>query len=101
MAVCVLPREQEPASLDTHWPHPRRVRVETAMERRPDLGGRDSLTVRWGDPVGEVLRHLEETSADLLVLGLRQGGPGGDPGSGHVARDLLGSAPVAILTVPI
>jgi nucleotide-binding universal stress UspA family protein len=71
------------------------------MERRPDLGGRDSLTVRWGDPVREVLRHLEETAADLLVLGLRQGGPGGDPGSGHVARDLLAAVPVAILTVPI
>ena len=101
MAVCVLPPEQQYATLDARWPHPRRTRVESAMEQRPDLGGRASLTVRWGDPVREVLRHLEETMADLLVLGLRQGGPGGDPGSGHVARDLLGAAPVAILTVPI
>jgi nucleotide-binding universal stress UspA family protein len=101
MAVCVLPPEQQYATLDPRWPHPRRARVESAMEQRPDLGGRAALTVRWGDPVPEVLRHLEETAADLLVLGLRQGGPGGDPGSGHVARDLLGAAPVAILTVPI
>jgi nucleotide-binding universal stress UspA family protein len=71
------------------------------MELRPDLGGRDGLTMRWGDPVREVLDHLAETAADLLVLGLRQGGPGGDPGSGHVARDLLATVPVAILVVPI
>ena len=101
MSVCVLPPEPAHAVVGPGWPHPRRTRVEAAMERRPDLGGRDALTLRWGDPVREVLRHLGETAADLLVLGLRQGGPGGDPGSGHVARDLLAAVPVAILTVPI
>ena len=100
MSLCVLPPERAPA-LGSEWPHPRRTRVESAMERRPDLGGLATLTIRWGDPVGEVLGHLAETAADLLVLGLRQGGPGGDPGSGHVARDLLAAVPVAILTVPI
>ena len=100
MSLCVLPPELAPA-LGPAWPHPRRSRVEAAMERRPDLGGLATLTIRCGDPVGEVLGHLAETAADLLVLGLRQGGPGGDPGSGHVARDLLAAVPVAILTVPI
>ena len=101
MSVCVLPPESAAATAGPGWPHPRRTRVEMAMERRPDLGGRNTLTVRWGDPVREVLDHLVATGADLLVLGLRQGGPGGDPGSGHVARDLLAAVPVAILTVPI
>jgi nucleotide-binding universal stress UspA family protein len=100
MSLCVLPPETVPAP-GPAWPHPRRTRVEAAMELRPDLGGRDRLTVRWGDPVAQVLGHLAEAAADLLVLGLRQGGPGGDPGSGHVARDLLAAVPVAILTVPI
>lgn len=100
MSLCVLPPERAPA-LGPGWPHPRRTRVEAAMERRHDLGGLATLTIRWGDPVAEVLSHLAETAADLLVLGLRQGGPGGDPGSGHVARDLLAAVPVAILTVPI
>jgi nucleotide-binding universal stress UspA family protein len=99
-AVCVLPEESVPVSAEL-GPHPRQVRVESAMDRRPDLGGRDRLMLRHGDPVQEVLRCVEETSAQLLVLGLRQGGPGGDPGSGHVARDLLGAAPVALLTIPI
>jgi nucleotide-binding universal stress UspA family protein len=101
MSVCVLPPEPAHAAGGRGWPHPRRIRVEKAMELRPDLGGRDGLTMRWGDPVREVLDHLAETAADLLVLGLRQGGPGGDPGSGHVARDLLATVPVAILVVPI
>lgn len=100
MSLCVLPPETGHAP-GPAWPHPRRTRVEAAMERRPDLGGLAALTIRWGDPVPEVLSHLAETAADLLVLGLRQGGPGGDPGSGHVARDLLAAVPVAILTVPI
>ena len=100
MSLCVLPPDRD-AALGPGWPHPRRTRVEAAMERRPDLGGLATLTIRWGDPVAEVLGHLAETAADLLVLGLRQGGPGGDPGSGHVARDLLAAVPVAILTVPI
>jgi nucleotide-binding universal stress UspA family protein len=99
-SLCVLPPETGHAP-GPAWPHPRRTRVEAAMERRPDLGGLAALTMRWGDPVAEVLSHLAETAADLLVLGLRQGGPGGDPGSGHVARDLLAAVPVAILTVPI
>lgn len=101
MSVCVLPPEPAHAAAGPGWSHPRRTRVEAAMERRPDLGGLGTLTIRWGDPVTQVLGHLAETAADLLVLGLRQGGPGGDPGSGHVARDLLAAVPVAILTVPI
>ena len=100
MSLCVLPPETAHAP-GPGWPHPRRTRVEAAMERRPDLGGLATLTIRWGDPVPEVLDHLVAIAADLLVLGLRQGGPGGDPGSGHVARDLLSAVPVAILTVPI
>ena len=101
MSLCVLPPEPAHAATGSRWLHPRRTRVEAALERRPDLGGLGTLTIRWGDPVAQVVGHLAESAADLLVLGLRQGGPGGDPGSGHVARDLLAAVPVAILTVPI
>ena len=99
-AVCVLPEECVPVSAGLAA-HPRQLRVETAMARRPDLGGRGALSVRHGHPVPELLRCLAETAAQLLIIGLRQGGPGGDPGSGHVARDLLDAVPVAILTIPI
>ncbi len=59
------------------------------------------MRIRQGAPVAEVLALLEELGADLLVLGVRRGGPSGEMGSGHVGRDLLRTAPVAILTVPI
>jgi len=101
MAVCVLPPDSMEPSPGDGWHHPRFTRVEGAMSERPDLGGLGALAMRWGEPVSEVLRHLAETAANLLVLGLRQGGPRGDPGSGHVARDLLHSVPTAILTIPI
>ena len=101
MAVCVLPPDSVHGGMGDGWAHPRQTRVERAMAERPDLGGPASLTIRSGEPVSEVLRHVAETTADLLVLGLRQGGPRGDPGSGHVARDLLHSVPTAILTIPI
>jgi nucleotide-binding universal stress UspA family protein len=101
MTVCVLPSDSVQPAPSGGWPHPRFTRVEGAMAQRPDLGGLASLAMRWGDPVAEVLRHLAETAAQLLVLGLRHGEPGGDPGSGHIARDLLHAVRVAILTVPI
>lgn len=101
MAVCVLMPDSVGPNPGVGWPHPRFTRVEGAMSGRPDLGGMGALAMRWGEPVAEVLRHLAETAADLLILGLRQGGPRGDPGSGHVARDLLHSVPTAILTIPI
>ncbi|HJR36620.1 MAG TPA: universal stress protein, partial [Gemmatimonadales bacterium] len=71
MSLCVLPPEPAHAGLGPAWHHPRRTRVEAAMERRPDLGGLAALTIRWGDPVREVLDHLVANAADLLVLGLR------------------------------
>ena len=37
--------------------------------------------MRSGEPVSEVLRHVADSAANVVVLGLRQGGPGGDPGS--------------------
>ena len=101
MAVCVLPPDSVEPNPEARSPHPRLTRVEGAMSERPDLGGMGALVMRWGEPVAEVLRHLAETAADLLILGLRQGGPRGDPGSGHVARDLLHSVSTAILTIPI
>jgi nucleotide-binding universal stress UspA family protein len=100
-ALCVLPSREPEVLPGASAPRDRRALVEGAMDRCPELGGRSVLAVRRGEPVPEILAHLEESGGDLLVLGLRQGGPGSDPGSGHVARDLLRVAPVAILTVPI
>jgi nucleotide-binding universal stress UspA family protein len=101
LALCVLPRDTYDVAGDPRWRDPRRLLVEGAVARHPELCGPGMLTVRQGQPVGEILQHLAEVEADLLVLGIRQGGPGGDPGSGHVARDLLRVVPTAVLAVPI
>ncbi len=80
---------------------PRVTRVRQALEAFPGLGGSAHHRVLEGDPVGEILRFLAYLKADLLVLGVRGGGPAGEMGSGHVGRDLLQSAGVAILSIPI
>ncbi|MGQ0702969.1 MAG: universal stress protein [Gemmatimonadales bacterium] len=76
-------------------------RILAALVHHPGLGGPDSLQIRHGSPVREILAELAERGFDLLAIGVRRGGPPGEMGSGHVGQDLLREAPVAILTVPI
>lgn len=97
----VLPEDPTGHDADGLWSNPLTGRVTDALSRFRVLQKAGVLKVRRGEPVREVLAVLEETSADALVLGVRRGGPAGELGSGHVGRDLLQSAPSAILTVPI
>ncbi len=76
-------------------------RLRHALGGFPSLGTSARLEVRTGLPVENILAEAERARADLLVVGVRRGGPLGDAGSGHVGRDLLRRAPIAILTVPI
>ena len=85
----------------TGWTDGATRRVREALAGYPTLGGADGLRLRFGAAVREVLAALQETGANLLVVGVRRGGPPGEMGSGHVGRDLLNTVPVAILTVPI
>lgn len=81
--------------------HSARAKLLAALLEHPRLGGPEHLEVRIGPPVQEILSACLTSGADLLVVGVRRGGPLGDAGSGHVGRDLLLKAPTAILTVPI
>ncbi|HEV8355639.1 MAG TPA: universal stress protein [Gemmatimonadales bacterium] len=98
-AICVLPGST-PDPTD-NWRDVRHERASVLIDRLQLQSGRCELLMRWGDPVQEVLRAIEETAADLLILGVRRGGLRGDLGSGYVGRELLKSAPCAVLTVPI
>ena len=89
------------ALADSGWTDPGAQRVRRALAGVPALGGEAALELRSGAPVQAVLEVLRDWGANLLVLGVRRGGPPGEMGSGHVGQDLLRSAPVAILTVPI
>ena len=100
IAVHVLPGEAG-ALEDWHLSEPAVERVRDGLAGFPRLGGGGALRVLRGEPVWEILGLIERFSADLLILGVRGGGPRGEMGSGHVGGDLLRTTPVAVLTVPI
>jgi nucleotide-binding universal stress UspA family protein len=100
-ALFVLPEDPTGHDVDGPWSNPLVGRVTDGLSRFRILQRAGVLKVRRGSAVREVLACVEETGADALVLGVRRGGPAGELGSGHVGRDLLQSAPRAILTVPI
>jgi nucleotide-binding universal stress UspA family protein len=74
--------------------------LRQALAEYPGFGS-DILSIRPGPPVQEILLEASARKADVLVVGVRRGGPPGEAGSGHIGRDLLKEAPLAILTVPI
>jgi nucleotide-binding universal stress UspA family protein len=100
-AVHVLPEHTPATASEQFKSDPAVQRIRDALAGFPLIGGPASLQVLQGSPVWEILAFLERTGADLLVLGVRGGGPTGEMGSGHIGQDLLRTAPVAILTVPI
>jgi nucleotide-binding universal stress UspA family protein len=59
------------------------------------------LIIRRGDPIVEVLAYLGTTRPDVLAIGYRRGGQPKVIGPADIARNLMFSAPSAVLTVPI
>lgn len=100
-AICVLPGSEPDTGDAPAWQDSRSERARAMVDRLRLATGPCDLMVRWGDPVREILEMIRLTGADLLVLGVRRGGAPGDLGSGHVGRDLLQTAPAAVLTVSI
>ncbi len=99
-AICVLPGSRS-AGGDGDWVDPRVERVSGIAGKLRLASGQCDTLVQWGDPVREIIKTVLDTASDLLVLGVRRGGQRGDSGSGYVGRELLRSAPCAVLTVPI
>jgi nucleotide-binding universal stress UspA family protein len=100
-AICVLPGAKPDLTDTTGWRDPRTEATSALLARLSLAGGPVDLLARWGDPVDAILRRIHETGSDLLILGVRRGGRRGDSGSGYIGRELLRSAPCAVLTVPI
>ena len=59
------------------------------------------LVIRRGTVVEEATREIEESGADVLVVGYHRGGPAGLIETGSVARRLTHEAPCAVLTIPL
>jgi nucleotide-binding universal stress UspA family protein len=61
----------------------------------------ESLIVRRGDIVEQVLATIEQTEPDVLAIGYHRGGPPGILEGGSTARRLAHTAPCAVLTIPL
>lgn len=59
------------------------------------------LILRQGDVVPQVADGLSPAGGDVLVVGVRRGGPAGLAASTGIGRQLLAAAPCAVLTVPL
>ncbi len=59
------------------------------------------LTIRRGPVVAEVIREVETSRADVLVVGYHRGGPAGPLEAGDICRRLARESPSAVLTVPL
>ena len=105
----VVTVEQEPAGEPAHLasalPVERSARLQSqvrmVLSRECVDGTRPLIDVRRGLIVEEVLRAVEESAADALVVGYHRGGPPGVIDVGSTARHLAHLAPCAVLTVPL
>lgn len=102
-----------PNEADAPWVHHgRSARLAEALEVMGRRGAGESeaglevpsepwLVVHRGQVVEEVLKEVRLSSADVLVLGCRRGGPPGSMEAGSIARRLLHVCPISVLTVPV
>ena len=96
----VLPDESATAVQPTE----RSRSLERTLNRHSDVAVASrpiALAVRRGSVVEEILAEAEGSEADLLVIGYRRGGPPKFVEPTEIARNLLYSAPSAVLTVPL
>ena len=89
-------RADEPPELAGSLPAGR-----SANLRRMLNGDGDTLRVRRGDVVAEILREVIATEAQVLAVGYHRGGPPAVLDLGSVGRRLAHSAPCAVLTIPL
>jgi nucleotide-binding universal stress UspA family protein len=80
--------------------------AEEHLNRELDRLGHDAsrrpvLSVRYGEPVSEILEQVQEQEIDVLAFGFHRGGPAGMVEGQSVGRRLLHLAGCAVLTVPL
>lgn len=72
-----------------------------SWELHRDASGDSPVVVHRGRVVDEVIREVETSGADVLVVGYHRGGPAGVLEAGSVSRRLAHEAPCAVLTIPL
>lgn len=63
--------------------------------------GDSPVAVHRGHVVDEIVREIERSGSDILVLGYHRGGPAGVLEAGSVSRRLAHEAPCSVLTIPL
>jgi nucleotide-binding universal stress UspA family protein len=72
----------------------------TRLQKRAELAGVEStVMIRLGHPAQQIVRAAQDWHADLIVTGRRGGGPLTRWFLGSVSRQILASAPCAVLVV--
>jgi nucleotide-binding universal stress UspA family protein len=88
--------EGEPAALARSVPSARTAALQRRLE-----GVVEPLRVRRGEPAAEILREVDATGAEVIVVGYRRGGPPGPVEGRSVARRVAHRASCTVLTVPL
>jgi len=68
---------------------------------RPAVDHGEALVIRQGSIVAEITREIDDSGADVVIVGYHRGGPAGIIETGSVSRRLTHEAPCAVLTIPL
>ena len=93
----------EPLQLVSSLPLARSVSLEARTQAVLNEKGMAAvpLAIRRGEIVERIVEEVQETGADVLVVGYHRGGPPGVIEAGSIARRLLHATPCAVLTIPL
>lgn len=100
-ALFVEPPAPDDASRLAATPSPQVEFLERSLHRVLPPEVTVPLIVRQGEVVPQVLEGLSAIGGDLLVVGVRRGGPAGMEESTGSGRRILAAAPCAVMTVPL
>lgn len=100
-AVHIEPISSGTATEGEDLPSPASLRLLGWMREVVRPAPPPPLVERRGDVVGGVLAGLSVEAGDVLVLGVRRGGPMGVDQSTGVGRRILAAACCAVLTIPL
>jgi nucleotide-binding universal stress UspA family protein len=87
------------ATLQDEWLREAKTRMDAVLHPDDRVRYHATLTTLLGHPVVEILKYADDHQIDLIVLGVRGGGPLNKIMMGSVAERVVRKAPCPVLTV--
>ena len=87
------------ATLQDEWMREAKTRMDAVLHPDDRARYHATLTTLLGHPVVEILKYADDHQIDLIVLGVRGGGPLNKIMMGSVAERVVRKAPCPVLTV--